>query len=300
MAMDNRQRELIIQIGPFTEWDNKKDTSVGIELRSNGDLDSFKIRAAITKTKISVPNQSTIAIWNLKRETYNALNTSGLYIRVYSGYQLESKELLFSGSIESAVTVRNGADFITRLTCYTGKANLMRSVTSKTYDAGILVSDVVQELADQIPGVTVDPSYIDVGGEIGYNGWSFNGSTREALDKLANAYGFSWTIENDIFVARSDDHPLKTGIYLDTSTGLMNVSPRLSGPTQIQVGVDVNCKYVQGIRPGQLIRVNSSISKQLNGDYEVHTVEYSLSPKENAWDMSIEFFKNIGSGDDGQ
>ena len=111
------------------------------------------------------------------------------------------------------------------------------------------------------------------------------------MKKLGNQYGFSWNINNGVFVAIMDGHPKRTGILLNGKSGLRKVSPRLSGIMQVQQGVDIYSDYRQNVDTGQLIRVESSVDAKLNGNYEVHTIEYDLSPKDNEWSMSISTFR---------
>ena len=291
-------RELIIEIGPFSEWEEKKDSQVGIRIVSNGNLNTLKASITCQKNILAIPNNAIIRIWNLKKETRQRFKKTGLYIKVFAGYENGSHELLFSGSLEGTITKRSGADIITTLNCMTGESNLVRSTFSKTYEQGVPVSQIVTEMAGTIPGIVVDPTKINVSGTIGTGGFSYMGSTKFGLQKLADQFGFSWHINNGTFVAMDDMKSRQTRILLNVNSGLKEVSPRMFGINQIQEGVDISSIYVQGIDAGQLIRVESEISPEQNGDYACHTIEYDLCPKTNQWDMTINSFKELGN--DGQ
>lgn len=287
-------RELVFFIGPFGEWESVKDRRVGIKIVSNGNLDTLKATMHCQKTIIDVPNNAEIRIWNLKRRTRQALKKAGLYIKAYAGYEGGSHELLFSGSIEATKTKRVGADIVTTLVCLTGSAALVRSTFSKTYEQGVPVSQIVTEMAETIPGIVVDPTKINVSGTIGYKGFSYLGSTKFGLQKLADQYGFSWSINNGTFVAMDDLTSRKTTILLNRNSGLKEVSPRMFGINQVQEGADISCIYIQGIDAGHIVRVVSGVSPEMTGYYTCHTIEYDLSPKENQWDMTIESFLEYG------
>lgn len=291
-------RELIIEIGPFSEWEEKKDSQVGIRIVSNGNLNTLKASITCQKNILAIPNNAIIRIWNLKKETRQRFKKTGLYIKVFAGYENGSHELLFSGSLEGTITKRSGADIITTLNCMTGESNLVRSTFSKTYEQGVPVSQIVTEMAGTIPGIVVDPTKINVSGTIGTGGFSYMGSTKFGLQKLADQFGFSWNINNGTFVAIDDMKSRQTRILLNVNSGLKEVSPRMFGINQIQEGVDISSIYVQGVDAGQLIRVESEISPEQNGDYACHTIEYDLCPKTNQWDMTINSFKELGN--DGQ
>jgi hypothetical protein len=169
----------------------------------------------------------------------------------------------------------------------------VRSAFSKTYEKGVPVAQIVTEMAKSIPGIVVDPTKINVSGTIGYKGFSYAGSTKNGLQKLADQYGFSWSINNGTFVAMDDMSGRQTSILLNANSGLKEVSPRMFGINQVQEGVDISSIYVQGVDAGQIIRVVSSVSPEMTGSYTCHTIDYDLSPKENQWDMTINSFRDI-------
>lgn len=285
-------RELVFEIGPFREWESKKNNRIGVRIVSNGNLNTLKASIHCQKNITATPNNAEIRIWNLKQETRQQFKKTGLYIKAYAGYEGGSHELLFSGSIEGTIVKRSGADIITTLICRTGESNLVRSLFSKTYEKGVPVSQVVTEMAQTIPGIVVDPTKINVSGTIGYKGFSYAGCTRNGLQKLADQYGFSWSIDNGTFVAINDLSGRKTTILLNRDSGLKEVSPRMFGLNQIQAGVYISSIYVQGIDAGHIIRVESSVNPEYNRRHDIvcHTIDYDLCPKENQWDMTINSF----------
>lgn len=294
--MAKYNRELVFEIGPFAEWETVKDTQVGIRIVSNGNIGTLKATLHCQKNILSVPNNAEIRIWNLKSSTRQAFKKTGLYIKAYAGYEGGSHELLFSGSIEATKTKRVGADIVTTLVCLTGGSNLVRAAFTKTYEQGVPVSQIVTEMAQTIPGIVIDPTKINVSGTVGYKGFSYAGSTRYGLQKLADQYGFSWSINNGTFVALDDMSGRPSTILLNANSGLKEVSPRMFGINQVQEGVDISSIYVQGIDAGQIIRVVSSVSPELSGSYTCHTIDYDLSPKENQWDMTINSFAEFITG----
>lgn len=288
-------RELELYIGPLQEWKGNKGKTRAIKIVSNGNVNTLKVHANISKHCVSIMNQSTIQIWNLSRETINAIRRGGVSVNLYVGYENQQKELLYSGGVIATKTARQGTDFITTLICLTGGSNLMRSTTSKTYTNGVSVADAVTELAQSIPGITVDKTNINVAGNIGLAGWSFVGSTKDALDKLAYQFGFSWNIQDGAFVAVQDGKTTGRGVLLNATTGLRMISPRLTGPLAIQEGVDIQALWQPNTGPGRLVRVVSETNPELNGSYACHSIEYDLCPKDESWDMSITSFFTFGA-----
>lgn len=288
-------REIELFIGPIREYETPNGSKQGIHIVSNGNVNTLKVHVSCEKMVVSTTCQCVISIWNLSLKTINAIRTAGASVRVYAGYEGQEKTLLYTGGIRSVVTDRQGPDFITKIVCLAGGSNMIRSVTSKSYSAGVDLKSAVMELAKQIPGITPDPANINLKGTIGYAGWSFVGSTKDALDKLAYQFGFSWNIDNGTFTAVQDGSYTGQSILLNSANGLRKVSPRLTGPLQIQEGADILAQFVPNVGPGRLVRVVSEINPALSKEYVCHTVGYDLCPKDDTWDMSITSFNTFGS-----
>lgn len=285
-------REIELFIGPLEEWRGNVGTGA-IGLICNGNNTTMRIDVNISKTIVSVSNNAEISIYNLSTDTRHMLR-AGLRVRLYAGYEGEAKEMIFSGGIMAVETERQGTDIITKMTCLSGSGPLVRSTTSKTYSHGVKVADAVREIASTIPGIVVDPTNIKVSGSIGYAGWSVVGSTKDALDRLANQYGFSWSIDNEKFVAVQDGRAVGGRVLLDSSNGLRKVSPRLTGPLFYQEGVDIQATYCPGVYPGTSVTVHSEL-QNIRKTYAVHSASYSLAPKTGAWDMRLTSFFTFGN-----
>ena len=288
MAYDT-YRALELIIGPFK--DGQTGASNGsINILSTGSVDTFKVHARITKHLSSAANLSTIAVWNLSKDTINRISSEpNLRVKLLVGYEKGNFETLYTGGIVSVVNDKVGENLITKITCRTLLANMLTSQYSKTYNAGTQISTIIKETASTIQGVIIDPTMIKIKGTIGPQGWSFVGSAKEALDKLAYQYGFSWNINNDVLVAYKDGTGKETGIVLDETAGLQKVSPQLFGLVQIQKGLDVESLYIPGIQPFHVYTVKSRVNQKSNGKFLLHTVEYDLCPKTDAWTMNMSF-----------
>lgn len=282
-------RVLELVIGPFKEGKDNRGKHI-MSLLSTGSNDTFKIHARITKHLTSAANLSTIEIWNLSKDTINKLSTEpGLYVKLLVGYEKGKRETLYTGGIVRVVNDKVGENLITRIICRTMSASLLSSQYSKTYNSGTQVSTIIKEIASEIEGVVIDPTMIKIKGTIGPQGWSFVGSCKDALDRLAKEYGFSWAIDNDILVAYEDGSGKETGVVLDEAAGLVKVSPQLFGLYQIQKGLDVESMYLPGIRPFNVYTVKTKVNPNLSEKFLLHTVEYDLCPKTDAWSMNMSF-----------
>lgn len=289
-------REIEVYIGPLREYETKPgEYTRGLHIVSNGNVDTLKVRVSCEKQVVSSGSTCTIQIWNLSLKTITAIRTAGASVRVYVVYEGQEKDLLYTGGIQSVTTDRQGPDFVTKIVCLAGGSSMIRSVASKSYSAGVDLKSAVMELAQQLPGITPDAVNVNLSGTIGYAGWSFCGSTKDALDKLAYQFGFSWNIDNGIFNAYMDGADNGRIILLNSANGLRKVSPRLAGFLQIQEGVDIVAMYRPNVGPNTSVRVVSEINPNLNRVYTCHTVGYDLCPKDDSWEMNISSFFTFGA-----
>lgn len=285
-------REIEVYIGPLQEWKGMSNVNA-IKLVCNGNRDTLRIDTSISKSIRSLKNTATVTIYNLSEETRNALKNKSVSIKIYAGLEGQEKEMVFGGGILAATSYRQGPNIITKLSCRTGIGPAVKAVVSTTYTHGVPVKDIVRELASKLDGVTVDPTNINVEGTIGYAGWSYAGYVSAALDKLAYQFGFSWTDQDGKFVAIQDGKSTNSKLLLDSEHGLRKVSPRLTGPLEVQEGVDIQATYCPGANPGSQVSLRSEFEKRTTS-FIIHSVSYTLSPKTDSWDMSISSFKNFG------
>jgi len=292
-------RQIELLIGPFEEGELRnpdgtpKARGSALSILSNGSLNTMRVQASISKSIFPMSNTANIIIWNLAADTINRLRKPGMNVQILAGYENGNMEVVFSGGIGYVKAERQGPDIVTTLICRTGGMSMLKSAVSISYSGDTSVQTIVTELAQKIPGVTVDPTKIKIKGKIGYAGFSYVGGIEEALNKLAYQYGFTWNVDDGIFVTNMDGEAPRLSAVLDEKSGLRRVSPQLYGLFQIQTGWDIESEYVQGVRPGTSIKVKSLYEREINGG--VHSVNYNLCPKTSQWDMNISILTFFGS-----
>jgi hypothetical protein len=296
-----RNRRIVVTLGPLEEWRGQSRGET-VRFASDGTPGGLKVAGTFQKTLMGMPNPSQVSVFNLAQDTRNAIRGSLTKITVQAGRQNTELHTLFQGSILSAVSERSGADILTRISALPGYGALVRGVSSRTYAAGTPVRDVVRDMAADLPGLAVADSGIEgLEGTIGNSGWSFAGSTKDGLTRLANEWGFSWHVDSGQFRAVGDragfgglvelsGHAGNNG-YNGRCGGLVSIVPLLTGPLQIQTGVKIKALYVPGVTAGSTVRVNSSTAPRLNSDYRVHTCTVGIDAYSDNWIMDIESFR---------
>lgn len=284
--MENEYRELEVYIGPFEEFRGRiLNKPQSIKLVSNGNNNTLKISAEIHKAILDFCT-CVLHVWNLAPGTRASLKKEQ-DVFVFAGLEGREKELVYFGGIRYVNSERQGPDIITTIDCSTGLASYMRSTFSKTYTQGVSLKSAVKEIAEKMPGVSIDETNIKIEGEIGYNGFSCAGSVFNTLNDLSREYGFSWTIDDGIFKAQTDGEYNQTQMVLSASNGLRKVSPRLFGPWAYQRGADIEAQYQPNINLKDKIKVVSVLNEQQTGVYGINEIDYNLCPKDNSWEMHI-------------
>ena len=288
-------RRMVVTLGPMEEWRGLKSGEV-LQFTSDGTPKGLKVTATVQKTIMGMPQPSTVTVFNLARDTRGAIRAGLTKITLEVGWKNTELHKLFQGSVLSAVSERSGADIATKISALPGYGSLVRGVSSKTFAEGTPVRDVVKELAKDLPGMTVSDGGLEgIQGNLHKGGFSFAGSTKDAMTRLATEYGFSWHAEDGEFRAVGDKAVFGGSVDLNGKNGgLISVTPVLTGPMQIQTGVKIKALYVPGITAGSSVRVNSDVSPKLNGSYRVHTVNISVDAYSDQWTMDIDSLKVMG------
>ena len=279
-------------LGPLEEWRGKSRGEI-VQFKSDGTLEGLRVTGTFQKTLMGMPQPSQISIYNLSRDTRNAIKGSLTKIAVEAGWNNTDLRKVFQGSIMSSSSERSGPDIVTKLVALPGYGSLVRGVSSVTFGAGTPVSVAAQKLASDLPGMTVQGgNFQGVAGNIGPRGWSYAGSTKDGLTRLGEEHGFSWSVQDGEVTAIGDRFMLGSYVELNGENGgLISIAPTLTGPMQIQSGVKIKALYVPGISAGHSIKVNSTLNPRLSGTYRIHTMSINIDAYSEAWTMDIESFR---------
>lgn len=282
-------RKLVITLGPLEEYKNAAEGNI-IQFVSDGTQNGLRAVCNINKTVQGMPSPSTINIYNLSRDTRNGIQRTLTKVTVEAGWENTELHKVFQGSVMSVTSERQGSDIVSKLTCLQGYGSLARSIASVSYAGGLPVASAVKDLGGRLEGVTInDANLKDVEGTFGAGGWSFAGSTKDALTELSNEYGFSWTIDDGALQAVGDKAVFNGQVVLDGNEGgLFLAAPTLQGPMQIQTGIKIKALYVPGVRPGATVKLQSALDEGLNGTYRIHTANFNLDAYTDAWTMDLE------------
>lgn len=264
-----------------------------VQIFGDGTQDALRVSCNIHKTVMGIPSPSTIQVWNLSADTRSAIQRSLSPIMVEAGWENVTPHVAFRGDVVSCYSERQGPDIVSKIIALQGSNAIVQGVVAKNYREGTPVKDIVKDLGGLLSGVTVDEKLLrDIRGRVGNGGWSYVGQVKDGLTQLAKEFGFSWTIDGQALRAVSDKSKFEGIVLLDgTDGGLMSIAPILNGPLQIRIGVKIKALYVPGVAPGTTVRVRNATEKGLEGDYRVHTADYSLDVGGDDWVMELSSFR---------
>lgn len=265
-----RYCELII--GPLADWQGGGSTGEAVRIIADGSSRHLRVAFNVNKSLGGSPNKIDVAIWGLSQKTIQSIRGNLSKIQIVAGYSSsgDSAGLVASGGILAAIPERQGPDIVLKLIALDGYGGMVRGVYSRAFDGRTPISVVVSDIASNLPGVTV--GNIDVDGQLFQKGQQFSGSTTDQLNRLADQNGFSWSIQDGIFQALSDNRDSGREHLFSSQNNLISAVPLLNGPTAENVGVEIVAKFDARMKPGDRMTIQSSVNPALNGSYKSTSV----------------------------
>lgn len=287
----NRQVE--VKIGPLTEWEGGGDESKAVRIHGDGTNDNLRIKFSIAKHIISTATPTSISIYNLGPGIRGALQKSQAQIVVKAGWANVGLVSVFKGSLMSAISRRDNTDIVTDMLCIMAMGATARTTISKAFGPNYQLKNMVMDIAQEFPGIVIDPKLIDVKDVfLGNQGYSYAGPVTDLLDKLSRVHEFSWWINDGRFYALDDNKTVKGGnVLVSANNGfLMRAEPMLTTPWQKQMGTSIESLFNPYIVPGGSVLLDTKINPSLNGLHKVHTMTHVGDTHENAWTTSIKSY----------
>lgn len=273
----------------------RKGLPVWMKIVADGSPENLQILFSVAKTMTGIPNESTITIYNLHPQTRQALMQPELQAELYVGWKnTGAPTLLASGDVVLVVPTKEGTSNQTVLTMFDGYGAIASATVCKTYPPGTYIQAIIFDLVMAMDGVVLDLNKINIGGRVGEKGYSVAGRVSKELDKLANSYSFTWSIQNGVFQVIQDAFASKTRHFISSdSGGLFKAIAQLQDPSQlsagqIQVGMTITALIQPQILPGDTVMLKSDFVPMYDGDYTVHNITFSGDSHGAQYDMTIE------------
>ena len=244
--------------------------------------DALHISFSVEKSDAESPNTAKIQVWNLSDRNLRTLDTKDVIVELKAGYG-DNPALILTGNVTYVTTSRDGADRLTEMEITDGRVALRDTNISVSRSGKTDTKSLYQYLAGQ-SGLSIvfaqDLSYATLP-----NGFSFVGKLKNALQRVANANGHKWSIQNGVIQVTMPGKPLNTrGYLLSSETGLLNIPKRITisqnGTQESLSGWEVEYLLNGAIGVNDVVELRSGTA---SGYCRVHKVTFDGDNLEGDW-----------------
>lgn len=254
-------------------------------------LDGLAFRAKVSRKRGAVLSEANLSIANLTRSDVEYLTTymspyinPGIRkkINVYAGYDTTGYGRIFTGDIYKALP----SDMPDTWLNIEAKSLFYQNRVPISYSAqNISMQEAGKSVANQL-GLDFEwqadtQKTIDV--------FNFRGSKAQLIEKY-NSFGDVVAFE-DNGVLKVQNKNAKRGKgqikLISKDTGMIGI------PEPDQFGVKVKCLLDPSLACGDWIRVQSDRLKSVNGEYQIYTLDFDITSREQAFYCDI-YAKNYG------
>ncbi len=194
-----------------------------------GDGIPLHIKFSIEKADVESPNTGKVCIWNLNDGHLAELEAEDCTVIVRAGYG-NNLSVAFSGTATHVVTSKEGADRMTEIEVADGMVELRDTGMSVSYAEGTSTETIYREVAERM-GMPLGSSPGAAGrATVLGNGFSFVGSAKNLLKRLARMDGTGWSIQDGTLQVTGPGEPVSLSCYeLNAGSGLTGVPKRVNG-----------------------------------------------------------------------
>ena len=201
------------------------------------DLSALRIKFNIKKSGVMTPNTGQFYVYNMDRTTTTLIKKEFTKVTFQAGY-VGNYGVVFKGNIKWATDGReNATDTFLNILAGDGDGAYNYAVVKHPIAAGARPNDILNAaLAPMISqGITV--SYVGVLPQTQLTrGKVLYGNSKDIIKKLADTYGFTWSIQDGgvVFISQKTYLP-GTAVVLTSKTGMIGT------PEQTIEGIMIKC-----------------------------------------------------------
>lgn len=282
----DRRYTLKVESGPRTPYYLRKvvDPRIPSMLRAPTTDFSFETielpytcEFSITRNLLASANTATFRILNLAENSRNRIYKDQYTmldfhaIQFWAGYS-DQPPMVFNGNVLSARSYKDsgGTNVITEIEAYEGMFAMVNGFSSQSVPGGSSYAGIIESLNGDLPHLDTPT----IGGIVGAatRGTALFGNTWKLIQDYSRGLA---TIDNNRLLVLQPWECLLGDIQLiNAETGL------LGSPSRSQALVECELVFTPQLKVGQIIRLESSINKYLNGEYKVAGFSHSgtISP----------------------
>lgn len=170
-------------------------------------------------------NSCTVTIYNLSKDSRNYITAKDSVLILKAGYEESGLEVLYKGDIDLVSHTHEVPNVVTTIECQ--DVGVLSTQLSLSFKSGTSAKSILNQVT-QLMGAAVDSGsgLTAIADQIFNQGFSFNGVSQDALNKLCGKLNVQWSLQNGqlkFLTPSTTDN--KSAIVLNTETGLID-SPK--------------------------------------------------------------------------
>lgn len=210
--------------------------------------DGLRFAFEVEKSSTSEPNKLTLTLFNLNDASRGLISERDADVVLEAGYRgLVSR--IAKAQITDIRQVRQGPDTKVTIECGDGVDAMRDSKATVSFEQGVSIKDMIGQAVDNL-GLAAGEIASTISDQFA-NGFSFSGLTKDLLDKLADATGLEWSVQDgQVQVIERGGATSEPAIKLTPRTGLIGT------PTRTDEGWEIK-SLLMPISPGRRLEVGS-------------------------------------------
>jgi hypothetical protein len=229
------------------------------------DLSALRIKFKVKKTGVMTPNAADIIVYNVKPETQNLIQKEFTTVILQAGY-VGNYGLIFKGNLKQLITGRESAtDTFINLNCGDADQAYNFATINQTIKKGVTPTAQLNAGYTSMSSMGVTKGFFgNLPGKALPRAKVIYGNARDHLKKLADTYGFAWSIQDGALVFLSQGQYLPSqAVVITSKTGMIGT------PQQTTEGIDVKCLLNPNIKVHGRIQLNNASIAQMKIDFFV-------------------------------
>lgn len=269
-------------------------------------ITGLRIVFEVNKTSTSEPNAARIQIYNLAEQTRGVIEQADQAVILKAGYE-DLTSQIFAGVVKRLEHRREGTEIVTELECKDGGIDLLVPELRRSYASGTNKRRIIEDIIGAMPNT--DRGQLAAAGIAGAisGRMSFSCSCKRALDRLARAWDFEWSIQDGVLNALDSDgtlEPKELALVISPKTGLIG-SPTRTGRDKLgfkagkakkgkaaanaarkaAVGAKFKALMLPTLRPGSYVLLESEF---LEGAFRVESLTHNGDTHGDDWTTEVE------------
>ena len=254
----------------------------------------FKVQKSSDNKKKG--NHASVSVFNLSEDNRKVLEETGVVVYLEVGYADTGLHELFSGQVTDVETNRNGEDIVTTLTLDSVYSDLNHKLLSTLVAPGSTLEQLFRRIVKDMPEITQTKFSGPTLQKKVPDGYPINGTPRQALTEVADAYGLEWQVDSGILYVTDVTYSFMTdkqAFLLNEFSGLIErpevdeiekQRSKKDKKKKGRKGLKIKCLLNPLIKAGGMIKLEFG---DYSGFYKVINISHDGEVYGNSWTTTL-------------